>query len=202
MTHSPDVDPRADERALLDRARAGDPRAFRELVERYEPVVAATVIGMLGRGDDADDVGQETFIRFFDALNDFRGEASVKTYLQRIAVNLSLNALKRQKRTAQRYVSIDDDASGAPELAVSTTAEHRAQEAKVLVDAALEQLPPHHRAVVVLRMIDGCSTREAAEALGVPEGTVLSRLARGMKQLQGLLAPARNSGAIPAEGSA
>ena len=66
--------------------------------------------------------------------------------------------------------------------------------------AALEQLPPKHRAVVVLRMIEGCSTREAAQALGVPEGTVLSRLARGMQQLQGLLAPARGGGTLPVEG--
>jgi RNA polymerase sigma-70 factor (ECF subfamily) len=199
MTHTPDVDPRADDRALLDRARAGDQRAFREIIDRFEPVVAATVIGMLGRGDEADDVGQETFIRFFDALAEFRGEASIKTYLQKIAMNLSLNALKRQKRSTQRFVSIDDAEGGVPDLAVSTTAEHRAQEAKSLVDAALEQLPPKHRAVVVLRMIDGCSTREAAEALGVPEGTVLSRLARGMKQLQGLLAPTRG-GVVAAEG--
>lgn len=190
----------SDERALLEQARQGDARACRALVERYEPVVAATVIGMLGRGDDADDVGQETFIRFFKALGDFRGEASVKTYLQKIAMNLSLNALKRRKRMARRFVSIDDDTSGVPELAMSTTAEHRAQEAKAIVDAALDQLPPKHRAVVVLRMIDGCSTREAAAALGVPEGTVLSRLARAMQQLQGLLGPARGASVRPAEG--
>jgi RNA polymerase sigma-70 factor (ECF subfamily) len=127
----------------------------------------------------------------------------VKTYLQRIAMNLSLNALKRQKRSAQRFVSIDDHESGALDLALSSSGEHRAQraqDAKELVDAALNQLPPKHRAVVVLRMIDGCSTRETADALGVPEGTVLSRLARAMKQLQGLLAPARAGGAIPVEG--
>lgn len=208
MARTLDVDRSTDERALLDRAlldraSAGDAQAFREIVERYEPAVAATVVGMLGRGDDADDVGQETFIRFFDALSDFRGEASVKTYLQKIAMNLSLNALKRQKRAAQRYVSIDDEALGVPELAMSSTDEHRAQraqEAKELVNAALDQLPPKHRAVVVLRMIDGCSTREAAEALGVPEGTVLSRLARAMKQLQGLLAPARAGRTIALEG--
>ncbi|MEI6358480.1 MAG: RNA polymerase sigma factor [Verrucomicrobiota bacterium] len=200
MTHNPVADPRADERTLLDRARGGDAQACRTLVERYEPVVAATVIGMLGRGDDADDVGQETFIRFFNALGEFRGDASVKTYLQKIAMNLSLNALKRRQRVASRFVSIDDDESGVPELAASTTGEHRAQEAKTIVDAALDQLPPKHRAVVVLRMIDGCSTREAAAALGVPEGTVLSRLARGMKQLQELLAPSVGRAAAPAEG--
>src|SRR4051812_20075618 len=75
---------------LLQLARDGDERAFRELVERYEPAVASVVVGMLGAGDDADDVGQETFIRFYRALGSFRGEASLKTYLRRIAMNLSL----------------------------------------------------------------------------------------------------------------
>src|SRR5215207_4833149 len=102
---------------LIGRARAGDERAFRLLVERFEPVVAATVTGMLGPGDDADDVGQETFIRFYRALGDFRGEASVKTYLRRIAVNLSLNALKRRRRFALRFLSRDRAREPLPEPA-------------------------------------------------------------------------------------
>ena len=80
--------------ALLARARRGDDVALRALVVRYEPVVAATVLGMLGRGADADDVGQATFVRLYHALDRFRGESSLKTYLVRIAINLSLNALR------------------------------------------------------------------------------------------------------------
>ncbi|RMH54101.1 MAG: sigma-70 family RNA polymerase sigma factor, partial [Bacteroidetes bacterium] len=83
---------------LVARARQGDEQAFRNLVERYESTVAATVIGMLGAGPEAEDVGQETFIRFYRALHQFRGEAAVGTYLTRIAINLSLNALKRRRR--------------------------------------------------------------------------------------------------------
>ena len=79
--------------ALIARARAGDGAAFRRLVERSERVVASTGIGMLGPGDDADDVGQETFVQFHRALDRFRGDATLKTYLVRIAMNLSLNAL-------------------------------------------------------------------------------------------------------------
>src|SRR5689334_7387911 len=97
---------------LIARARAGDDRAFAVLVDRYERAVAATVIGMLGPGDDADDVGQETFIRFHRALGNFRGESSLKTYLVHIAMNLSLNALKRRRRSVLRFVSRDEQNDG------------------------------------------------------------------------------------------
>src|ERR1041384_4191020 len=100
---------------LVNRARSGDDRAFAALVDRYERAVAATVIRMLGPGDAADDVGQETFIRFHRALGNFRGESSLKTYLVHIAMNLSLNALKRRRRSVLRFVSNDerDEESGA-----------------------------------------------------------------------------------------
>ncbi|MBV9109098.1 MAG: sigma-70 family RNA polymerase sigma factor [Gemmatimonadetes bacterium] len=174
---------------LIGRARTGDERAFRLLVERYEGVVAATVNGMLGRGDDADDVGQETFIRFYRALGDFRGDASVKTYLRRIAVNLSLNALKRRRRFSLRFLSRDQAPEPLPEPPVEPRGELESREAQARVRAAIDRLSPKHRPVVVLRMIEGCSTRETAEVLGLPEGTVLSRLSRAMEQLAADLRP-------------
>jgi RNA polymerase sigma-70 factor, ECF subfamily len=185
------MDDRAAERALIDRARAGDQQACRLLVERYEAVVAATVIGMLGRGDDADDVGQETFIRFFAALDQFRGDSSVKTYVQRIAMNLSLNALKTRRRASARFLSFDDDEDPVvlADPHVDALGDQETREVKDAVHAALDTLPAKHRAVVVLRMIDGCSTRETAQILKVPEGTVLSRLSRAMKQLETQLKP-------------
>ncbi len=175
--------PQPDEFTLIERARAGDEAACRLLVIRHESAVAATVIGMIGPGDEADDVGQETFIRFFRSLDRFRGDASVKTYLQRIAMNLSLNALKRRKRVERRVLRLDD-AVRAHEPSISTSGEHEARDLADRVRAAVDTLSPKHRAVVVLRMIDERSTREAAAILGVPEGTVLSRLARAMTELR------------------
>jgi RNA polymerase sigma-70 factor (ECF subfamily) len=174
---------------LIGLARAGDERAFRELVERHESAVAATVIGMLGPGDDADDVGQETFIRFYRALADFRGEASLRTYLRRIAMNLSLNALKRRRRLAFRFPSRDRSPQPLPEPAVEGGDDVESRERQARVRAAIDMLGPKHRPVVVLRMIEGCSTRETAEILGLPEGTVLSRLSRAMEQLAAELRP-------------
>ena len=172
--------------ALIDRARAGDEAAFRGLVERYESQVAATVVGMLGPGDEADDVGQETFMRFYQALSKFRGEAALGTYLTRIAMNLSLNAIKRRQRQRWRFWSRDDE-KAPPEPSFDGRDERAAQECGQAVHAALARLKPHFRAVVVLRTLDGYSTKETAELLEIAEGTVLSRLSRGMKQLETIL---------------
>jgi RNA polymerase sigma-70 factor (ECF subfamily) len=177
-----------DEAALLAAARRDDESAWRALVDRHEGAVAAVVIGMLGPGDEADDVGQETFIRFFRSLESFRGESSVRTWLQRIAINLSLNALKRRKRGLRRFLDLDSADEATPQLQSSDIAAHDARTNIEMVRAAVATLPDKHRPVVVLRMIEGYSTRETAQLLGIPEGTVLSRLARAMAQLRSRLA--------------
>ena len=169
---------------LLAAIRRGDQSAWRALVERHEGAVAAVVIGMLGPGDEADDVGQETFIRFFRSLDAFRGEASLKTWLQRIATNLALNALKRRKRGLRRFIDMDDADESTPQLQTDGAGRQAALNDVELVRAAVAALADKHRPVVVLRMIEGYSTRETAKLLGIPEGTVLSRLSRAMEQLK------------------
>lgn len=197
-SHGPMHDEPPDEE-LLERSRRGDDHAFRRLVERYEPVVAATVIGMLGRGDDADDVGQETFIRFHRALSDFRAESSLKTYLVRIAMNLSLNALKRRRRFSLRFISRDRAEEPIAEPFVMPAVVDEGEERRAIVQRAVHALNEKHRAVVVLRMLQDLSTREAATTLGIPEGTVLSRLSRAMQELAVTLGPYMKSGALTEE---
>ena len=104
------VDGAVSDADLVSRARAGDMRAFRMIVSRYEATIAAVVISMLGPGGEADDVGQETFVRLFRSLDQFRGDAALSTYLTRIAMNLSLNELKRRKRRSRRFLRIDESA--------------------------------------------------------------------------------------------
>jgi len=174
---------------LIARARSGDDHAFGELVARYEGAVAATAVGMLGAGDDAEDVGQETFIRFHHSLDKFRGESSLKTYLVHIAMNLSLNVLRSRRRLFARFVSREEAAADVPEPRLGPEGEYDAGELRAFVRRAVNGLSEKHRAVVVLRMFQDCSTREAAEILGVPEGTVLSRLSRALKELEPLLSP-------------
>ena len=170
---------------LIARVRGGDTAAFRYLVERYEDRVATTVKSMLGHTAEAEDVGQETFIRFFRALSSFRGDSSVSTYLNRIAINLSLNALKRRKRFLSRFTQAEEEFDFPP------LAPHEidASEKKQLVQKALDALPPSFRSVVVLRMIDGYSTKETAEMLNLPLGTVLSRLSRAQDKMRDWLLP-------------
>ena len=178
----------SEDRALINQVRTGDEAALRTLIERYEPQVAATVVGMLGPGDEADDVGQETFVRFYQSLDKFRGDAALGTYLTRIAINLSLNALEQRKRRRWRFWSCDDE-QAPPEPSVDGRDEQATREREQAVQAALAQLSPAFRAVVVLRMIEGYSTKETAALLAIAEGTVLSRLSRGMKQLATILKP-------------
>jgi len=169
---------------LVRSAAEGDQGSFRELVKMLEPAVASTVIGMLGNCQEAADIGQETFIRFYKALKNFRGDSDVKTYVTRIAINLSLNEIKRQKRRRVLF-AFDSEMSDKG----SEDVNFKNQEIMSSVQDALTQLKPKFRSVVVLRLIDGYSVRETGEILGIPEGTVLSRFARAQKRLKELLSP-------------
>ncbi len=179
----------ADESALLGRIRGGDRDAFRLFVDTYKDRVAAVVIGMMGPGDEAEDIGQETFIRFYRTIDTFRGDSAVATYLHRIAVNLSLNALKRRQRTRVRLAPSEPERLANMASSDQTDRPILAAEKRHLVRRAIEQLPPAFRSVIVLRLIEGLSTRETADALDLPLGTVLSRLSRAQSKLRELLLP-------------
>ena len=173
---------------LISAAKSGDSSAFKELVKRYESRVAATVIGMLGNCPEAEDVGQETFIRFYNGLYKFRGESSLGTYLTRIAINLSLNELKRwKKRSLLFFFKNRENGESIDIVDENSTAEFSGE--KEMVQKAIQQLEPNFRSVLVLRLIDGYSTDETAKILKIPTGTVLSRLARAQKKLKELLSP-------------
>jgi RNA polymerase sigma-70 factor (ECF subfamily) len=148
--------------------------------------VAATVIGMLGYCTEADDIGQETFIRFYQSLDKFRGESSVGTYLTRIAINLTLNEIKRRKRRSALHWSREDEKM---ENVPDDHDRKNLKELKEIVHKGIRQLNPKHRTVVVLRLIQGYTTQETAQILHLPVGTVLSRLARAQEQLKKILTP-------------
>ena len=169
-------------REVLD----GDTDAFRILVDRYKHQVAATVIGMLGHCPEADDVGQETFIRFYKALKRFRGDAAVGTYITRIAINLSLNELKRRKRKFSLFtVNTDEMENVADGTEDTETVTHHYSSDRV--NGAIDKLEAKFRAVVVLRLVEGYSTAETARILRLPLGTVLSRLARAQSKIRKIL---------------
>jgi len=174
---------------LVAQARQGNHHAFRLLVERHEDAIAATVTAMLGPTAEVDDVVQEVFIRFYQTLDRFQGKAALSTYLKRIAINRSLDALRRRKRLLGRFFSRDDETRHLPDPAAENDESLEAQERARLVHQAIQDLPPKHRAVVVLRLIEGYSTEETAALLDIPYGTVLSRLSRAHDKLKERLAP-------------
>jgi len=171
-----------DDIKLVEMARTGDKAAFSALVVRHERIVAATVIGMLGAGDDAEDIGQNVFIRFYKALSDFRGDAALTTYLTRIAINLSLNEIKRRQRRNlffYRPISEENDFNLKDTINLA-----EANDTKEIVNKALQTLEPKFRSVVTLRLLQGYSTEETAKILQLPLGTVLSRLSRAQEKLK------------------
>ena len=170
---------------LIKHAREGDKNAFQQLVKRYEQQIAATVVGMLGPGPDAEEIGQDVFIRFYRSLQQFKGEASLGTYLTRIAINLSINCLKKRQRRQRLGLDRSGDFS---EAMVSDREEQQVRrDADEIVQLALRRLKSDYRSVVVLRLIDGYSSQETADILRVPLGTVLSRLARGQKKMREII---------------
>jgi len=172
------------ESEILRRARDGDEFAVRTIIEKYERRVAATVTGILGRGPEVEDIGQETFVRFFRSLARFRGDSQTATYITRIAINLSLNELKRRKRYAVLFDPDPPDKTAPPS---SRKDEESAADIRRMIRQGLRQLPPKFRAVIALRLIGGYSTRETAEILRLSQGTVLSRMARGQARLRKII---------------
>lgn len=170
---------------LIQASIQGDENAFKLLVERYQSQVAATIIGMLGKGQEAEDTGQETFIRFYKNLRKFRGDSSVGTYLVRIAMNLSLNKLKRMRKMRTRFRQPLETL----EQSIADPDVKSYDNTKEIIQEALDQLKPEFRAVIVLRFFQEYSIREISEVLGIPQGTVLSRLARAQKKLHVILSP-------------
>jgi len=173
------------DKELIALCRKGDQLAIRKLVEKHQRQVRATVVGMLGETAEAEDVAQEVFIRFFNALSNFKGDAKPSTYLTRIAVNLSLNEIKRQQRK-NRWLVFFQKEEKINQIEDKTANPDR-QDTKELVHRALQLLEPEFRSVIVLRMLDGYSVKETAEILKLPNGTVASRLARGQNKLKIIL---------------
>lgn len=170
-------------------ALAGDSDSFRLLVEAHQDRVAGVVVGMLGEGPEADDVGQEVFIRLHSSLGQFRGESRLGTWLTRIAINLCLDRLRARQRWHRRFLRLEDEENRPGEPRVDAEALLDQRERARLVRRAVRGLRPSWRAVVVLRYLRGHSTEETAQVLGIPYGTVLSRLSRGLSSLREALGP-------------
>jgi RNA polymerase sigma-70 factor, ECF subfamily len=174
-----------DDSELVKAALDGDKKAFGEIVTRYQKMVARTVKVMLGDSVFAEDIGQEVFIKLYYSLREFRGDSKLSTYIQRIAVNLTLNEIKRRKRFFSMFSQKGNSEMHEFEVIDNDTQERR--EASEIVNKALQAMDPKFRVIIMMRMLQGYSTKETAEILGLPLGTVLSRLSRAQEQLKEIL---------------
>jgi RNA polymerase sigma-70 factor, ECF subfamily len=175
----------AEESELVKAALDGNKNAFGEIVTRYRKMVARTVKSMLGDSVYAEDIGQEVFIKLYYSLSEFRGEAKLSTYIQKIAVNLTLNEIKRRKRFLSMFSQKGNNEMYEFEVADYETEEKT--EASEIVNKAMKAMDPKFRVIVMMRMLQGYSTKETAEILDLPLGTVLSRLSRAQEQLKNIL---------------
>jgi len=183
------------DREVVEAVRAGDPTAYRGLVERYQGRVYALMCGMVRDREEARDLTQEVFIKAYNNLARFRLESSFYTWLYRIAMNLAIDHLRKfSKRKTSEYddgiASRDGDGGFAEGHRVGNPGRslERKQLNQTIMDA-LDKLSPDHREVILLREVEGLSYREISEALEIPEGTVMSRLYYARRKLQQLLKP-------------
>jgi len=171
---------------LVEQVKNGDEEAFKILIRTLEPRIATVVKRMLGDCPEAEDVGQETFVRLYKSIHQFRGDAEIETYVTRIAINLSLNELKRRNRRSLIFVNhetteFENHSSGSDDL--------KNEEISSMINFGLSKLKPQFKSVVILRLVSGYSVKETAEILNIAQGTVLSRLARAQRKLKEILSP-------------
>ncbi len=182
------------ESELIRAAKAGEARAFDRLVEDHYQTVYNTAYRMLSTPSEAADATQATFVRVYEALDSFRGDASFSTWVYRITMNVCLDELRRRKNQPYSLTEEDDDGEPAgerdmPDLSdePASTAEQR--ELQQIVHDAIGRLSEDFRAVVVLYDIRGLSYQEISDALNIPLGTVKSRLSRARKALREEMEP-------------
>jgi RNA polymerase sigma-70 factor (ECF subfamily) len=180
-----------DDVELLQRGRAGDRDALRQLYERYHRRVLAVVIGMVRNPEDAREIVQDTFVRAFRSLDNFKGDSSFYTWLYRIAVNRAIDLQRRgskfQSTEFDETVGLGEDA-GSTSGSVATSEDPfqavRNRELGRKISEAIASLTPDHRAVILLREIEGLSYEEISEVMDCSLGTVMSRLHYARKKLQ------------------
>ena len=176
--------------ALVERVRAGDGQAFRELFQLYNRRAYAVALGVVKNEQDALDVVQEAFIKVHKHIGSFQGSSSFYTWLYRIVMNLSIDHVRRARhatdfddRVGQQAASVGEplvphfDGSNPGKSVVR-------KELSRQIRQALDALPEYHRAVIMLREVEGLSYEEMAKVLEVPKGTVMSRLFHARKKMQ------------------
>ncbi len=186
-----------DDLTLVKRVRGGDQRAFKLLVERYQRKVYAVALGMLKNREDAMDVSQEAFVKVYKYLDHFKGDSSFYTWLYRITVNVCIDVLRKRAGGGGEAVEYDESVPmdlseaniGALGTRLGTNPQKSAlrRELAEKIQEALAQVPEKHRAILLLREVEGMSYEDLSRTLEIPKGTVMSRLFHARAKVQKIL---------------
>jgi RNA polymerase sigma-70 factor (ECF subfamily) len=186
-----------DDLTLVKRVRGGDQRAFKLLVERYQRKVYAVALGMLKDKEEAMDVSQEAFVKVYKYLDHFKGDASFYTWLYRITVNICIDVIRKRQSAGGEAVEFDEtlpmDVSeaniGALGSRLGTNPQKSAlrRELAEKIQEALATVPEKHRAILLLREVEGMSYEDLSRTLDIPKGTVMSRLFHARAKVQKIL---------------
>jgi RNA polymerase sigma-70 factor (ECF subfamily) len=186
------VDP--DERKLVEAARRGDADAFQQLVRKHQRKAYAVALGMVHDPDEARDVCQDAFLKAHKNLAGFEGDAQFFTWLYRIIANLCIDHLRKRRGERMEFdetiatADAADDSGIAPRrLGFDPGRALADKELRHHIHAALDQLTPSHRAVLVMREVEGLSYKEMADVMKCSIGTIMSRLFHARKKMQALL---------------
>ncbi len=190
MAKMPEVVMGKDESALVTEAKAGSYAAFENLVNRYEKKIYRLGLNITGNPQDAEDVLQETFLKAFEHLPEFREDSRFYTWIVRIAVNEGL--MKLRKRRSDKAVSIEDAIDEEGEVIPREFADWKPNpeqtlaqaELQAILQSAAQSLPPTFRMVFLLRDVEELSTEETAQLLRLTEGAVKARLHRARLHLR------------------
>lgn len=187
--HSEDLD-----RDLVRRVQLGDKSAFDLLVIKYQHKIVHLVNRYVKDPSEAQDVAQDTFVKAYKALGDFRGDSAFYTWLYRIAINTAKNyLLSRSRRHSDHEVDMQDaeQVENAPQLKDIETPEHQLMNDQIIqvIKSAIEKLPEEMRIAITLREFEGMSYEEIAEAMDCPIGTVRSRIFRAREAIDEKLNP-------------
>jgi RNA polymerase sigma-70 factor, ECF subfamily len=180
---------------LVRQAQAGDTEAFDQLVSRFRTRVFGMIYNMVHNEQDAWDLAQDSFLKAWKSIARFRGQSSFYTWMYRIVMNVTIDAL-RKKQVKGSGAEFNDEVQLKEIEPASRTVPHgdalphermEHKEIRGRIDAAIAQLSPEHRAVILMKEIEDMQYHEIAESLGCSIGTVMSRLFYARKKLQNLL---------------
>jgi len=182
-----------DDPTLVRKAQRGNMAAFEELVARHRDKIYARALSMMRNEEEATDLSQEAWVKGWQRLKQFQGEASFGTWMTRIVINLCLDQLRKQKRQrAESIEEIDEESGGVerqmPVVTVNPTAGLERLELRQRIDQALNQLSYEHRTVLVLHQFEEMEYKQIAKTMGCSIGTVMSRLFYARRKLAALLA--------------